>query len=194
MLSPYFLQSNSTNHLICEPASKELLITVIGKREFRIAELIYYSENSFQGEAQTVRSLTNDSPFTSRQSHTSSDLFDYLQQISQQTQKVKIEFKGGGFISLSGSVMEITLPESEDIKDIALLILNISGYSSAEDIWKLIIHHTGIQIPIGTYFFMASPKKTKEIVSDSIQNNTILKEMEARSKEFAEQMGNALPF
>ena len=194
MLSPYFLQSNSTNHLICEPASKELLITVIGKREFRIAELIYYSGNSFHGEAQTVRSLPNDSPFTDRQSHTSSDLFDYLQQISQQTQKVKIEFKEGGFILLTRSVMEITPPESEDIKDIALLILNISGYSSAEDIWKLIKHHTGIQIPIGTYFFMASPEKTKEIVTDSIQNNIILKDMEARSKEIAEQMGNALPF
>jgi hypothetical protein len=90
--------------------------------------------------------------------------------------------------------MEITLTESEDIKDIALFILNISGYSSTEDIWKLIEHHTGIQIPIGKYFFMASPAKTKEIVNDSIQNNTILKDMEARSKEIAEQMGNALPF
>ena len=194
MLSPYFFQSNSTNHLICEPASKELLISVIGNREFQIAELIYYSNNSFQGEAQTVLSLPNDSPFTDRQSHTSSDLFDYLQQISQQTQKVKIEFKEGGFILLTRSVMEITLPESEDIKDIALLILNISGYSSAEDIWKLIRHHTGIQIPIGTYFFMASPEKTKEIVTDGIQNNTILNDMETRSKEIAEQMGNALPF
>jgi hypothetical protein len=95
---------------------------------------------------------------------------------------------------LSGSVMEITLTESENIKDIALLILNISGYSSTQDIWKLIEHHTGIQIPIGTYFFMASPEKTKEIVNDSFKNNAILKDMEARSKEIAEQIGNAPPF
>jgi hypothetical protein len=31
-------------------------------------------------------------------------------------------------------------------------------------------------------------------VNDSIQNNTNLKDIEARSKEIAEQMGNALPF
>lgn len=66
--------------------------------------------------------------------------------------------------------------------------------SSVEDIWKLIQHHIGIQIPIGTYFFMASPEKTKEIVIDSIKNNTILTDMETRSKEIAEHMGNALPF
>ena len=43
-------------------------------------------------------------------------------------------------------------------------------------------------------FRFRKSKKTKEIVTDSIQNNTILNEMEARSKEIAEQMGNALPF
>ena len=31
-------------------------------------------------------------------------------------------------------------------------------------------------------------------MNDSIQNNTNLKDIEARSKEIAEQMGNALPF
>jgi hypothetical protein len=194
MLSPYFFQSSATNHLICEPASSELLISVIGNREFRITELFYYSNDSFQGELQKVRALPDDSPYTDRQSHPSGDLFDYLQQISHQTKKVKIEFKEGGYIVLTKSVMEITLTESEDIKDIALLILEISGYTSAEDIWKLIQHPTGIQISIGTYFFMASPEKTKEIVIDSIKNNKILKDMEGRSKEIAAKKGNALPF
>jgi hypothetical protein len=194
MKSPYFIQCNAKNHLIWEPASIELLISAIGKREFRIAELYYYSNDSFEGQLQTVHKLPNNSVYTDRQIHSSVELFQYLQQISNQTKKLKIEFKEGGFIVLSGSVMEITLPDLDSIKNIALLILNSSGYSSVEDIWKLIEHHRGIQIPIGAYFFMATPEMTKSIVTSCFKNNTIQKDVEDQSNQINAKLGNALPF
>jgi hypothetical protein len=78
MNNPYFFQSNVQNHLICEPVSTELLISAIGRREFRTAELYYYSNDSFQGKLQTVHLLPDDSPYIDRLLHPSGGLFDYL--------------------------------------------------------------------------------------------------------------------